>query len=81
MNLDKVITELRAEVASLDKAIGVLEGLSGGHPQRAARKRKPFSAAARKRTALAQRKRWAAERKNQLRLQPVEPLSALRRLG
>ena len=75
MNLDKLIVELRVGMQTLDKVIAVIEDLSGGHPGSVTRKRKPFSAAARKKMARAQQKRRTAERKHQLQLLPKDPPS------
>ena len=68
--LSSLVTELRTErdraqkeVEQLNAALAALGGLghaSGGSPRSGARKkRKPMSAAARKRIAAAQRARWA----------------------
>ena len=54
--LEDKIKEIRAQLAG-----GTAGSTSAAAP--AARKRKPLSAAARKRIALAQRKRWAVQRK------------------
>jgi hypothetical protein len=63
MNVNKMIDQLRAELAAIQQALTVLENLSGGHGS--GRKRKPFSAETRRKMALSQRKRWAAFRKDQ----------------
>ena len=63
MNLDKMIAQLRAELAAVQQAITVLEQLTPGHEAEGPRTRRPFSPETRKKMALAQRKRWAAHRK------------------
>ena len=71
LNLANVVQQLRKErnqahrtIEQLDEALKALTGLSGvgrgtSSRVRALRKRKPMSAAARKRIAAAQRARWA----------------------
>jgi hypothetical protein len=63
MNIDKMIDQLRAELATIQQALTVLENLSGATASRG--KRKPFSPATRRKMAASQRKRWAAYRKGQ----------------
>jgi hypothetical protein len=63
MNIQKMIEQLRAELTAIQRALMVLENLSGGRVGRA--KRKPFSVETRRRMAASQRKRWAAYRRNQ----------------
>jgi hypothetical protein len=63
MNIDKMIAQLRAELATLQQALAVLENLSRGTGGGGARKRKPFSAETKRKMAESQRKRWAAYRK------------------
>ena len=75
MNVTQMITELRSEREALTQAIDVLERIAGarrrgpGRPPTwlatAAGVKRVFSAATRKKMALAQRKRWAAARKKQ----------------
>jgi hypothetical protein len=66
MDTKAVISQLLAERDKIAKAIAALECLDGSRsttaaPAKAARRgRRPVSAAARKRMAEAQRKRWAA---------------------
>jgi hypothetical protein len=83
MDINSMLTELRAERERLTEAILVLERLAaGGHKRRGrppkwlaasapsveeggrTRKRRPFSAATRAKMAAAQRKRWAARKKD-----------------
>lgn len=63
MNINKMIEQLRSELAAIQQALAVLENLSGGQETRG--KRKPFSTETRRKMAASQRKRWAAYRKNQ----------------
>jgi len=80
MDLAKMIAELRVQKQALEETMVILERLARtqgkrrGRPPlflsqasgaRPARKRKPFSAATRKKMAEAQRKRWAAVKKTQ----------------
>jgi hypothetical protein len=80
MDLDKMIAELRVQKQALEETMVILERLARtqgkrrGRPPlflsrasgaRPARKRKPFSAATRRKMAAAQRKRWAAVKKTQ----------------
>lgn len=63
-HLKKERDQAQRQVEQLDaalKALGSLDGLRGrtGHAQRAGTKRRPMSAAARRRIAAAQRARWA----------------------
>ena len=72
MSLQTIIAELKAERASLDRAISAIEGLNStgrrrGRPPgstRAAKKRgrRRLSVAARKRISQAQKQRWAGVR-------------------
>jgi len=63
-NLTSVLKQLKEERARLDVAINAIEGLNlnGSKPSRATGTRQ-MSPAARRRIALAQKKRWAAFRK------------------
>jgi hypothetical protein len=61
-NLTIVLKQLKEERARLDAAIRSIEGLNGSKPSRKTGTRN-MSAAARRRIALAQKKRWAAYRK------------------
>ena len=63
MNYDKLIAQLRAEMATIQQALEVLENLSRGTTGPGTRKRKPFSAETKRKMAESQRKRWAAARK------------------
>jgi hypothetical protein len=63
MNIDKMIAQLRAELATIQQALAVLENLSRGPGSGGPRKRKPFSAETKRKMAESQRKRWAAYRK------------------
>jgi hypothetical protein len=80
MDLTKIIADLRSEMAAIDEALLVLErlvrtrGRRRGRPPLilmssaglgAPRKRRPFSAATKRKMAISQRKRWAAYRKTQ----------------
>jgi len=75
MNVTQIIAQLREERAALDQAIAVLEKIARSGPRGRGRPpswltpgmnsgpKRVFSAATRKRMAEAQRKRWAAYRK------------------
>jgi hypothetical protein len=75
MNVTQIIAQLREERASLEQAIAVLEKIARAGPRGRGRPpswlsasvnsgpKRTFSAATRKRMAEAQRKRWAAYRK------------------
>jgi hypothetical protein len=78
MDTTEILTELRQQRDRLNEAIIVLERLaSGGHRRRgrppkwmtaqlngtSSRKRKPFTAATRKKMAASQKRRWAEIRK------------------
>lgn len=68
MDLDSVIQELKSECARLERAISVLvnsepRAKSGKSAMKARRRRKPMSAAARKRLSIAMKKRWAERRR------------------
>jgi hypothetical protein len=75
MNVTQIIAQLRDERAALDQAIAVLEKIARTGPRGRGRPpswltpgmsagpKRVFSAATRKRMAEAQRKRWAAYRK------------------
>ena len=80
MDLAKMIAELKEQKQALEETMVILERLARsqgkrrGRPPlflsqvsgvRPPRKRKPFSAATRKKMAAAQRKRWAAVKKIQ----------------
>jgi hypothetical protein len=56
MSLEAVTREIKAEIAKLNQALRVLEGI-GGKRRKAPRRK--MSAAGRRRVAAAQRKRWA----------------------
>jgi hypothetical protein len=64
-NLDIVLRELKEERNRLNQAIAALQAVTsnGGTPKAAARVTRVLSPEARKRIADAQRKRWAAFRK------------------
>jgi hypothetical protein len=75
MNVTQIIAQLREERAGLDQAIAVLEKIARSGPRGRGRPpswltgmnsgpKRTFSAATRKRMAEAQRKRWAAYRKD-----------------
>ena len=63
MNINKMIEQLRAELATIQQALAVLENLAGRADGK--RKRKPFSPETRRKMAESQRKRWASYRKGQ----------------
>ena len=68
MDVAKVLTDLRAYKVQLDEAIAIFDRLAHqrgkrGRPIGLPSKRRPVSAEARERMAVAQRKRWAAARK------------------
>jgi len=68
MDVLKVLGDLRAYKAELDRAIAIFDRLAHdrgkrGRPLLVPSARRTVSAAARKRMAAAQRKRWAAIRK------------------
>jgi hypothetical protein len=65
--LEQERSRLAGEVRKLDKAIAVLRKL-GGSPfgaQKTAKKRRPMSAAARRKIGAAQRARWAKWKQKQ----------------
>lgn len=69
MNVDNILSALKAERYRLDQAIAALEGASGprrGRPpsSQAGRPRRHMSAAARRRISLAMKARWAARKKS-----------------
>lgn len=61
MNVTKLIEDLKLYKSQLDETISVLERLAHGRGATPARK---MSAATKKKMADAQKKRWAAYRKN-----------------
>jgi hypothetical protein len=63
MNIQKMIEQLRAELATIQQALAVLENLSRGNSNGGPKKRKPFSSETKRKMAESQRKRWAAYRK------------------
>lgn len=73
MDIIKIITELRREQGAISQAIAYLESLARAQGKRRGRPpaylaqfksaRKPFSDATKKKMAIAQKKRWAAYRK------------------
>lgn len=81
MDLNKIISELRAELQSINEVLSVLDRLARTRQKRRGRpplfllesldlggargKRRPFSDETRKKMAAAQKKRWAAYRKAQ----------------
>ncbi len=68
MNLDSILSDLKAERDRLDRAIAALEGAGGtsgsGPGRRGARRRRTMSAAARKRISAGMKARWAARKKS-----------------
>jgi hypothetical protein len=69
MDVIKVLEDLRAYKAELDRAIAIFDRLAHnrgkrGRPVLVPSARRTVSEAARKRMAAAQRKRWAVVRKN-----------------
>ena len=74
MDVIKVLEDLRAYKAELDRAIAIFDRLAHnrgkrGRPVLVPSARRTVSAEARKRMAAAQRKRWAAARKGK----PAKP--------
>jgi hypothetical protein len=81
MNVNQMILELRAERDALTAAMAVLEGIANSRGKRRGRPpawladlskvkkedrpKRTVSAATKKKMALAQRKRWAAAKKDQ----------------
>ncbi len=66
MDTQKILTQLRSERERIDKAIQALESLNGASAGRGStrgRGRRRLSAEARRRISLAQKKRWAAQKK------------------
>jgi len=70
LNLDSIAGELKKELDRLSRAIAALVGGTSARgtkrkagSKRAGRKRRPMSAAARKKLSMAMKKRWAARRK------------------
>jgi hypothetical protein len=61
MNIPSIVQMLEAEKKRIDEAISALRSLSG--PQKSKGKR-TMSAAARRKISLAQKRRWAAQKKN-----------------
>ena len=55
-NLDRVIAELHADVAALDKAIAALEKLFGRHVGRVVRKRGPINGETRRKMSIVKSK-------------------------
>ena len=62
MNVSAILTELKSQRDRLNSAIAVLERVSG-NSSAPIHGRRHMSAAARKRISLAQKARWAAQRK------------------
>ena len=80
MELVKIVAELRRERDAIDQALSYLEHLAKGQGKRRGRppaflagagsvlrSRKPFSDATKKKMAAAQKRRWAAYRKEKER--------------
>jgi len=66
MDTRKILDQLRSERERIEKAIQALEGLdasSGRTISSTGRKRRRLSAEARRRISLAQKKRWAAQKR------------------
>jgi hypothetical protein len=66
MNIDSIVRELKAERDRLTLAIDALEGtVARGYKnlRRGVRRRRPMSAAARRRISAAMKARWAQRRK------------------
>ena len=61
MTLSDAIQSLKMEKARLDRALAILEANLGEAPRR--RGRRTFSPEARKKMAIAMRKRWAARKR------------------
>lgn len=78
MDTREIAAALRAEIARLQQALALIEGITPGKrrgrppknpivsidtaPAPAPRKRKPFSAATKRKMAAAQQARWAAKK-------------------
>jgi hypothetical protein len=65
MSIDNLISEIDAEIARLQQARNLLDGLQSRTTTAPAKKpaKRKLSAAARKKIAAAQKKRWAAVKK------------------
>jgi hypothetical protein len=67
MDTRKILEQLRSEQERINKAIQALEGLDSGASRSSysagRRRRRRLSAEARRRISLAQKKRWAAQKK------------------
>jgi hypothetical protein len=65
MNVERILEQLKAERAHLDRAIDALSSVtsSGAGRGRGTRRRHKISAAGRRRISLAMKRRWATRRK------------------
>jgi hypothetical protein len=68
MSIDKVLSEIDAEIARLEQVRNLLTGTGARKTAKTSaakgrRKKRTLSAEARERIAAAQRKRWAAKKK------------------
>lgn len=64
MDTASIVAALEAERDRLDQAIAALQGRPGATvPGKANRRKRPMSAAARKRISEAQKKRWTTRKK------------------
>jgi hypothetical protein len=63
MNTDKLLEEVKAEIARLQQVVSLLEGSATPSKRKGKGKRKPMSKEARAKIAAAQRKRWAKQKK------------------
>jgi hypothetical protein len=65
MNVSAILSALKAERDRLDKAIAALSGIGAlrNMNRRGSRRRRQMSAEARRRISLAQKRRWAKQKK------------------
>lgn len=63
MSINDLLASIDSEIARLKQARALLAGIGGGKSAPAIKPKRKMSAAARKRIADAQRKRWAAVKK------------------
>jgi hypothetical protein len=65
MNVDRILADLKAERAHLDRAIAALSGttMNGAERGRGTRRKHHMSAAGRRKISLMMKRRWALKRK------------------
>jgi hypothetical protein len=64
MNIDRILADLKAERAHLDRAIAALSGTTNGAERgRGTRRKHHMSAAGRRKISLMMKRRWALKRK------------------